>query len=245
MTQDDPAQAKPGPAKASYRDAIDLTIEQINRRARRFRDQVIAVVIFGAVPAVTAVTLRAFWPLAGWLIIVPVCGLFFCLDARGLGQWRAWVLAAWARGDIELGALDPALRSAPALPRATVDSMLALLGSGKAGPIEARAAAPTRHAVADVVARADRRQWLGLASKAGAAGLVAVAAVTAAATASATPLLLGIAPVVLLLGARIQRVPIRLCRPGADPGSDANTDGGRAAQVDASVVGQMLEILPT
>ena len=107
-----------------YRIAIDLFTSSIDRRARAYRNLVVAVVMLVAASIGLSLGLWSAFPLTLSLLVVPVCGLFFWMDAKTVHRWRSKTLASWVLGEIDLAALCQAIRANPLLPTKTVDGML-------------------------------------------------------------------------------------------------------------------------
>lgn len=133
---------------SAYRAAIELTTLVIERRARSYRNLVVAVVLIGIASIGWALAARALSGLAGVLSVVPACGLFFFADARLLNQWRSGVLASWASGELDLAAFRSAVSAHPGLPQETRDAMLGTLPSTADLVEEQRILPPTRQAAA-------------------------------------------------------------------------------------------------
>jgi hypothetical protein len=176
---------------SAYRFAIDLTITAITRRSRRFRNQVLAVVVIGAT------ALYMLWPPIGLFALVPVCGFFLWCDARQVTEWRSEILAMWARQDIDLLAFDHAIRANKFLPESTLNGMLGLLGPSPIGIGEREATTATRQAVAAVVGFSDALDSRYFAVKIGACAIASAGASWAVVVHAWRPL--GLAAVILLL----------------------------------------------
>ena len=131
---------------SAYRTAIERTTRVIERRARYYRNLVVAVVLIGVASVAWALAARTLSGLAGVLFLVPACGLFFFADARLLNQWRSGVLASWASGELDLAAFRSAMRAHPGLPQETRDAMLGTLPSTAELLEEQRILPPTRQA---------------------------------------------------------------------------------------------------
>jgi hypothetical protein len=150
---------------SAYRPAIDHTAQTIQRRARYFRNLVVVVVLIGLVSLAGAALQRSFAPLAGSLVVIPTCAAFFLLDHRLLDQWRNWLLRAWTTGEIDLAAFRAAIRANPALPRDTMEGMLATLPSSDDLVAERGIGVSTRQAVAAELTSRYRAAHTGLALK--------------------------------------------------------------------------------
>jgi hypothetical protein len=146
----DPAPSDPRRADgtAAYRFAIDGTSNAVQKRARNFRNLVVAVVLIGVIGFVWAIAARSVLPLAAWLFAIPACNIFLVADARALNRWRSDILANWVARDLDLTALGEAIRAHPALPRETTTAMLATLPTEGGIVFERGVLNATRRAVA-------------------------------------------------------------------------------------------------
>jgi hypothetical protein len=135
---------------STYRTAIDDTARTIQRRAGRFRNQVVMVVALSAIGGVAAVITRSITSLLAVLLLVPACGAFFYADSRLLNAWRRDVLRPWTAGQLDVAAFCLAIRANSALPKPTTEAMLATLPSAGDLVAEQKVLTPTRQAVAAV-----------------------------------------------------------------------------------------------
>jgi hypothetical protein len=104
--------------------AVDLTLEVIHERARRYRNLVVGVSLIGLLLPVLALTTWSAVPLLGLLTLVPLFGLFLLLDYRQLGQWQSRLLALWLNHGLRLDIYSKTMKSHPHLPGATLGAML-------------------------------------------------------------------------------------------------------------------------
>jgi hypothetical protein len=112
---------------SAYKTAIDLTTQTIGKRARYYRNLIVIVVLIGLSSIGFALLMWSFKPLAGLLLLFPVCALFFLIDAKLLERWRSKLLQSWASKAIDFSALDDALNAISILPKETLQGMLATL----------------------------------------------------------------------------------------------------------------------
>jgi len=136
---------------STYRIAIDLTTETIDKRAKYLRNLIIGVVLVSLVAFGWALVSRMLFPLSFLLLLFPLCGLFYFLDAKLLAEWRCGLFSSWTTGEIDFGALNAAVRAVPTLPKDTLGSMLDTLPSAGDLLTEHQVSSPTREAVAAVV----------------------------------------------------------------------------------------------
>ena len=133
---------------SAYRIAVLQTITTIDTRARYFRNLVVGVVVLTLGSIGSAAVTWTFSPLAGLLLLFPVCGLFFFLDAKLLNDWRAQLFDAWVKKEIEFRAFCDAVSAIPTLPKDTLHSMLTTLPSAGDLPAEQGSSSSTREAAA-------------------------------------------------------------------------------------------------
>jgi hypothetical protein len=166
-------------AASAYRAAIEATTRVIERRARYFRNQVVAVLLLGVASLAWALAARSWLGLAALLFLIPACGAFLVADARRLDDWRSAVLASWVRREIDLAAFRDAICAHPALPKETTNAMLATLPQAGDLASEQRILTPTRRAAASASQAAHRGRVdalvLNVAVSAIATGVVAAA----------------------------------------------------------------------
>ncbi len=194
----------PEPAAAPPTNPYPFTAAVLTRRARRYRDLVVLVVLIGFAAPGAALLLWSWQPLLGWLLVVPACGAFVTLDARAVARWRAALLDGWVAGTLDLDAVRDGLTGIKLLPPATLAGMLDPL------PTRARLGCfpdpkpPVREALAATVSAIDaalvRRTAL-----AGCAATVTLSLLAAAAVAGSWWPLAGL-PVSLALSRAARRI---------------------------------------
>jgi hypothetical protein len=134
-----------------YRVAINQTTQTINGRATYFRNLIVAVVVVGLGSSLWALVAWVLSPLAGFFLLLPICGVFFFLDSRLLNQWRSQFLQGWARGELDCYSFRAAVGAVPTLPKDTLQSMLATLPLAGDLVSEQRITRGTREAVVALV----------------------------------------------------------------------------------------------
>jgi hypothetical protein len=100
---------------------------------------------------------RALWPLIGFLFLYPICGLYFFLDGEILNNWRSQLFKSWEKRELDFWGFRDAMRAAPNLPKATLQSMVETLPSSSNWGMERAASEKTREVLALVVAVLHRR----------------------------------------------------------------------------------------
>jgi hypothetical protein len=196
-----------------YRSAIDRTTGTIDQRAKYFRNLVMAVVIVSLGSLGWAGLIRRPAALAGILLVLPLCGLFFFLDAKLLDSWRSHILKAWVKKDIDFRAFSDAVNAVPKLPKETLGGMLATLPSPSDLAAEQRVSSSTRQGVAAVVASVQTLQSDAVAWKTAAAAMWSGAVIIALVSRRWEPLLGLAASLALpLLGKRLQRRRLELLK---------------------------------
>jgi hypothetical protein len=151
---------------SAYRIAVLQTITTIDTRARYFRNLVVAVVVLTLAFIGWAAVSRTFSPLAGLLLLLPLCGLFFFLDAKLLNDWRSQLFDAWLRKDIEFRDFCEAASAIPMLPKDTLQRMLTTLPLTGDLPAEQRIFSSTREATAALATAMHNRESDVMALKA-------------------------------------------------------------------------------
>jgi hypothetical protein len=131
-----------------YRILIDETTHVLQRRARYYRDLIVAVVLVGLVAGVWSLVARSPAPLLGLVLAVPLSGLFIFLDHKVLEGWCTRLLEVWSTRELDLSAFAAAIRANPALPKETTEGMLATLPLAGSLVEEQRMTIATRQAVA-------------------------------------------------------------------------------------------------
>jgi hypothetical protein len=130
-----------------YKDAIDLTIQTIGKRARYYRNLIVVVVVTGLCSFVWAVANRSLTPLLGILLLVPACSLYFFFDARLLNHWRTRLFESWVKKEIDFRGLRDAITGVSMLPKNTLESMLTTLPNTKDILAEQSIPSSTREAI--------------------------------------------------------------------------------------------------
>ena len=151
---------------SAYRLAIVQTITTIDTRARYFRNLVVTVVALTLGSISGAAVTWTFSPLAGLLLLLPVCGLFFFLDAKLLSDWRSQLFDAWLKKDIEFRDFCEAVSAIPMLPKDTLQRMLTTLPLTGDLPAEQRIFFSTRQATAALATAMHTRESDVMALKA-------------------------------------------------------------------------------
>ena len=136
---------------SAYKVAIEQTTRAIDKRATYYRNLIVAVVFISLISAVWAVFAWAIAPLAGFFLLLPVCGFYFFLDGKLLNDWRSQLFASWVRKDMDFCALCHAVGAIPALPQNTLQSMLVTLPAPEDVASEQGLSSSTRDAIAAVV----------------------------------------------------------------------------------------------
>jgi|APLak6261659701_1056019.scaffolds.fasta_scaffold00012_12 hypothetical protein len=150
---------------SAYRNAIDLTTQTIDKRARYYRNLVVAVVLTSLVSIGWATMTWSLSPLSGLLLIFPISILFFFMDARLLNQWRSQLFQSWSKKDIDFCGLSHAVNAIPILPKDTLQGMLATLPIADNISAEQVITSSTREAIAASIAADHINQSDALAFK--------------------------------------------------------------------------------
>jgi len=191
---------------AGYRLLLDDTANTLIRRARGFRNLVVAVVLvaFGAVAG--AVALLSLRPLVILSLLGPAYVVFLWHDNRVLADWRRSLADAWQRREIDFSAFRQALGANQALPSATVQGMLATLPLARDLTVEQGWSAGTRAAIAQALEVRDSGHTESLAGRGAGVTSVTLAMVFAILFRTWLPLFgCALVPVLILLCAWSRR----------------------------------------
>ena len=151
---------------SSYRIAIDQTTQTIDRRAKHYRNLIVAVTIVGLGSIFWAGIAWSWLPLVGIFLLVPFCGLYLFIDGKLLNRWQHELFAHWERGELDFRALCDAVTAISTLPKNTVESMLETLPSAGDLVTEQSISSSTRKAIAAVVTTIHACRSDGIAFKA-------------------------------------------------------------------------------
>jgi hypothetical protein len=143
---------------STYRDAIDLTVAIIVRRAALFRNQIVTIVVSGLLAIVATAVLHSVWPLLVILYWIPIGAFFVYLDNRAVEDWRRALFVHWIDKTLDFVALGSAVRALPTLPKETVAAMLATVPTAGDLPAERNIAQAARRAVALAAGVVQRRR---------------------------------------------------------------------------------------
>ena len=136
---------------SAYATSLEHTMIAIDRRARRFRKLLVAVLCISVTAVVVAVLARTPSALTCLLFVVPACAIYFIADAIVVNEWRLTLLRAWVAREVDFVTLIPGLRSHPTALRSTVEGMLMTLPCPDELAAEQRLSSATRRGVAAVV----------------------------------------------------------------------------------------------
>ena len=107
-----------------YELAISLTIKTIERRAKYYRNLIIAVLLVLFCTLVWAIISGRFATLAVCVFLFPLGHGYFLADALLLHSWRKRLLRAWIEQDFNLQLFGRAMSELPQLPQNTLQAML-------------------------------------------------------------------------------------------------------------------------
>ena len=126
-------------------------MQKIDRRAKFFRNLIVAVTFVGLGSILWAGIAWSWLPLAGIFLLVPFCGLYFFIDEKLLNRWQHELFAHWESGVLDFRALYEAVTAISTLPKNTVESMLETLPTGENLVKEQSISSSTRKAIVAVV----------------------------------------------------------------------------------------------
>jgi hypothetical protein len=106
------------------REAVQVTVAAIERRAWLYRNTMVAVAVLIVGCPLAAMLTRSLWPLAGWLLSVPITALFLWCDRRAVDAWCATMIATCAKHQLSLSHVVAVIQAQKHLPAETVGRML-------------------------------------------------------------------------------------------------------------------------
>ena len=112
---------------SAYRIAIDLTTQTIDKRAKYYRNLIVAVVFTSLASIGGALVSWSLLSLLGVFLLFPICGLFFFIDAKLLNQWRSQLFQHWVKKEIDFCSFCDTVNTISILPKNTLQGMLVTL----------------------------------------------------------------------------------------------------------------------
>jgi hypothetical protein len=134
-----------------YRTAIDQTTNTIDRRAKHFRNLIVAVTCICLGSLLWAGITISWHPFTGMILLLPACGIYLLYDGRELNHWRHQLFKKWIKQEIDFRALCDAVSSITTLPKDSMQSMLETLPLDSDLVSEQDISMSTRQAIAAVV----------------------------------------------------------------------------------------------
>ncbi|MDO8333402.1 MAG: hypothetical protein Q7T35_01885 [Nitrosomonas sp.] len=186
---------------SAYKAAIDETMKTIDKRAKCYRN-LIAVVLITCFCSIggTLVTWTLV-PVAGLLLVLPICGFYFLFDGKLLSDWQSQLFISWIKRDLDFWGYRDAMRVAPHLPKVTLQSMIETLPSSSNWAMERAASGKTREAVVLVVNAINGNRAYASLFKAEAFSIVIVSIIWAVTSADWYPMIFvaAILPLLILI----------------------------------------------
>lgn len=170
-----------------YKIALERTTKTIDTRAKYYRNLIVAVIVLTLGSLGWAAATRTLAPLAGLLLVFPICGFFFFLDERLLANWRSGLIRAWIKKDLDFNGFHQAVDSIPKLPKATLRGMLATLPIAGDLVAEQRISSSTREGAAAAVTYFHRCRSDAIAFKAATAAIISASVIATVATGTWKP----------------------------------------------------------
>ena len=186
---------------SAYKAAIDETVKTIDKRAKCYRNLIAVVLITSFCSIGSAVVTWTLAPVAGLLLILPICGFYFLLDGKLLSDWQSQLFTSWIKRDLDFWGFRDAMRVAPHLPKATLQSMVETLPSSSNWAMERAASGKTREAVVLIVSTINDSRANTALLKAGAMSIVVASILWAVTLADWYPMMFiaAILPLLLLI----------------------------------------------
>jgi hypothetical protein len=111
----------------NIREVVRFTANTINARMSYFKKLIISIVVIILASATWSVIQISWQPLLGLVLLVPLCGIFLCLDTYLIGRWQHQILGMWTQGSLNLGIFFDTMAKIRTLPLHTLNGMLATI----------------------------------------------------------------------------------------------------------------------
>jgi hypothetical protein len=167
--------------RQALQSAMNVTEHTLRLRLNCYRSLVISVGLVASVSLLWAVIQRSWIPLLGFLLYLPLTGVFLWVDSLLIHSWRCRLLRMWAHEQVDLDIFCDVLRVLRVVPQGTRESMLSSLPTVKnlqtsedIVPLVRRALAETLHSIN--ACQSDRTLLASIAFTTGVASLALAAA---------------------------------------------------------------------
>jgi hypothetical protein len=108
------------------KEAVDATLQTIERRTRLYRNLVVCVATLSIASILLSIILLSWIPACGLILLAPTTGAFLLLDGRQVRRWQACVIEMWRRGLI-LKEFERTVTSFRHVPPHSLNGMLSTL----------------------------------------------------------------------------------------------------------------------
>ncbi len=114
-------------SKSWMREAYEATTRTLNSRIKRYKILIISIGVAVLGSIIWAIVWRSWSPLLGFVIIIPLCGLFFSSDAMLINKWQVQILDLWIDDELDIGLFIDTISQVKMFPKDTLQSMLRTL----------------------------------------------------------------------------------------------------------------------
>ena len=114
-------------SKSWMREAYEATTRTLNSRIKRYKILIISIGVAVLGSIIWAIVWRSWSPLLGFVIIIPLCGLFFSGDAMLVNKWQVQILDLWTHDELDIGLFIDTISQVKMFPKDTLQSMLRTL----------------------------------------------------------------------------------------------------------------------
>ena len=90
-------------SKSWMRTAYEATAKTLNSRIKRYKILIISIGVAVLGSIIWAIVWNSWSPLLGFVITIPLCGLFFSGDVMLINRWQRVILDLWIDGELEIG----------------------------------------------------------------------------------------------------------------------------------------------
>ncbi len=114
-------------------EAINLTLQTIECRARLYRNLLVAVSLVSVTSVLTAVLCWRGWPVAGLILVVPLAGGFLLHDTRRVRWWLEEILHMRRQRGLDTALFLETIGQFKHVPSRSLRGMLLLLAPDEGG----------------------------------------------------------------------------------------------------------------
>jgi hypothetical protein len=108
------------------KEAVDATLQTIERRTRLYRNLVVCISVLSIISILLSIILLSWVPAYGLALLAPLTGAFLYIDSRRVRRWRAGIIDMWRFG-LSLKEFERTITSLRYVPHHSLKGMLSTL----------------------------------------------------------------------------------------------------------------------